>query len=94
MVTSGKVAAPKKRKVMQLSFDASLYPWPALKGAAAAFHELARITIKKQGARVLVKMDPQAAAPTDEILSGEFGNYALGLACETKRRARSAKTGR
>jgi hypothetical protein len=86
--------AASKRKPVQLSFDASLYPLAAVRAAAVAFGELAASTVKKQGARIVVKLCPHAAAPTDEILCGELGNYALGLACESRRQARPAPRGR
>ena len=75
-----------KRKAVSIAFDAGLYPAKSLKETAAAFAALADVKIAKTGTRLKVTLAPKDGAPDDEILLGEFGNYALGLACAARGR--------
>ncbi len=74
-----------RRKPLLLSFDGSLYPLESVREAAAAFGQVARIKVARKGRRAEVTLAPLEGAPEDEILAGEFGNYALGLACAVRR---------
>jgi hypothetical protein len=75
-----------RRKPLKLAFDAALYPLAPVRAAAAAWKEVAAITVKKTGGRLEVTLAPREGAPDDDTLAGEFGNYALGLVCEARRR--------
>ena len=75
-----------KRKAVTVAFDAGLYPAKSLRETAAAFAALADVTIAKAGGKHKVTILPREGAPTDEILVGELGNYALGLACAARGR--------
>jgi hypothetical protein len=76
----------KARKGVILAFDATLYPPAVVKQTAAAFAALAEIEIARAGGLLKVTLAPRPGAPQGDILAGEFGNYALGLACEARRR--------
>lgn len=69
-----------KRKPLVLSFDGSLYPLESVREAAAAFGKVAKVKVARKGKRAEVTLAPVDGAPEDEILAGEFGNYALGRA--------------
>jgi hypothetical protein len=75
---------PTRRKAVVIAFDAALYPAAAVRGAAQAFAEVATVTVKKVAGRHRVTLAPAADAPEAELLAGEFGNYALGLACQAR----------
>lgn len=68
---------------MQIDFDATIYSAKALRQAAQAFLEHARITVRRRGERYVVDIDPATPAPTH--LVDEFRNYALGLTIQQKR---------
>jgi hypothetical protein len=74
------------RKPLVLAFDAALYPLASVRAAATAWAEVARVSVRKVGARVRVTLAPHPGAPDDATLAGEFANYALGLVCEARRR--------
>jgi hypothetical protein len=76
-----------RRKPLVLSFDGSLYPLESVREAAAAFGKVAEVKVARKGGRAEVTLAPLAGAPEDEILAGEFGNYALGLAVAARRTA-------
>lgn len=65
-------------------FDAGLYPAVALRETAAAFAALAEVKVAKKAGKHQVTLAPKDGAPDDEVLGGEFGNYALGLACAAR----------
>jgi hypothetical protein len=76
-----------RRRPLSLDFDAKLYPLAQLRAAAAAWSQVATIAVRKQGARLRVTLTPLPGAPADDVLGGEFANYALGLVCQARRRA-------
>ena len=78
-----------RRKALVLSFDGSLYPLESVREAAAAFGQVAAARVVRKGRRAEVTLAPLEGAPEDEMLAGEFGNYALGLAYAARRAAAS-----
>jgi hypothetical protein len=80
-----KAAKAARRKALVLSFDGSLYPLESVREAAAAFGQVARTRVTRKGRKAEVTLAPLEGAPEDEILAGEFGNYALGLAVAARR---------
>lgn len=70
---------------MTVDYDAKLYPASALREAAAAFADHARITVRRRGERYVVRIEPVTKPPAPNLVN-EFGNYALGLAVQQRRK--------
>ncbi|MEK6607422.1 MAG: HxsD-like protein [Myxococcota bacterium] len=70
---------------MPLDFDAKLYTATALRETARAFAKVARVIVRRQGERYLVRVEPLPGHGLPPNLNDELGNYALGLAAQARR---------
>lgn len=62
---------------MKTSFHKKIYPVAAVKAAAAAFAEIADISVTKDGSYTVVDLESGNPAEDAEYL-GEFENFVLG----------------
>jgi hypothetical protein len=68
---------------LTLKLHRSIYPTRAVKETAAAFSDLATITVERQGDYHRVRLVPGQDVPSDQLLH-EFANFALSRAARNR----------
>jgi hypothetical protein len=71
-------------RAFELSLDGRIYRPAALRETALAFAHLARVTVRKQGTRYRVRIEPHDKA-VPKTISDEYANYALALTVRKQR---------
>ncbi len=79
-----KTAAQRRRTAgRSLKLHRTIYPNRAVQETAAAFSELAEITVERQGDYYQVQLIPAADVPSDQLVN-EFANFALSRAARNR----------